>query len=207
MRTLCKWIFSSMPLTRHCRLSSESGGPVVPIECFLLFFHCRRFRLGCNLERFQNLNEICLWKKHGEKTGWLSSAWGCARALSMAWVKKENSLKLVVLSPEDWARAADVKYMPSPATWTVPRSKSRAGALQPPLKPWQVVQGRLVLKPLFFTLQSRAVARGPAGCVPGWLGDSGLLSPELPLPVEGIAHQLSGPNRKRAKVWMQLWSS
>lgn len=108
----------------------------------------------------------------------------------------EKSLKFTL--PEDGARAADVKHSPSPATWAVPTSKSRTGALLPPLHPRWVVLGRLGPKSLFDPTEPRCLSWTSRTCARlGWWLKS--------LPTAGIAHQSAGANGKRAKVWTQPW--
>lgn len=53
-----------------------------------------------------------------------------------------------------------------------------------------------------FTSGVYAVGRGPAGRVPAQSGDSHPPLPELPLPMAGIAHQLTGLTGKEQK-WMR----
>lgn len=104
--------------------------------------------------------------------------------------------------PEDWAGAARVKHAPfSPHGQCAARSPELQCVHPPDL--WQGVQGRLSQRPLVH-LWSCAVGGRPAGRVPGCSGVWHPPHPELPLPVAGIAHQLTSLTGKEQN-WVQPW--
>lgn len=105
-----------------------------------------------------------------------------------------------VAFPEDWTGAARVNthHFLHMGSAQLPVQSCNVST---PLDLWQGVQGKLAQRPLVH-LWSYAVGRGPAGQVPAQSGDSHPPLPELPLPMAGIAHQLTGLTGKEQK-WMR----
>lgn len=159
-----------------------------------------------NKKLLQNLKGIWLCKSHGQKTGWLSSH-GALQELFTKPVSKWKHWKTMhswaVAFPEDWAGAAGVKHRPffPHGQCTAPSPELQC---PPPLisgrGPGQA--GTEVAPDVH--LWSCAVGGRPAGHVPGSSGDWHPPHPELPLPMAGIAHQLTCLAGKEQN-WMQPW--